>query len=111
MVFFTEDGSIVVKGFPRYSIENSIIILTVTERILNAGIVVLQFVHPDNGKKIQLPAFGGDEHVDSVTHRIFVIFVDNRGKTFLIFRGYDRKISPKLTPDTKLDFGEYNDGK
>ena len=68
------------------------------QKTVNEGIIVLEFVHPRNKHIIQVPYYGGDEYVDPKTQRVFIIFVDREGRTIIIFKGFNRIISPKTDP-------------
>ncbi|XP_043267485.1 uncharacterized protein [Venturia canescens] len=82
----TEWGSLVIHGVPKFTTRHVIFVNKVNKTLDSDGCLVVQFVHPITGQRIQVPYDGGDEFLMPLISKIFIIFVDNRSRTLLIFK-------------------------
>lgn len=87
-----------MDGVPEYNISSAIFVTKTVEKIAYTDIVILEFIHPLTNQTIQVPLDGGDEYVNPETGEFFIIFVDNLGRTLLIFKGIDHSITEEY-PD------------
>ena len=72
-------------------LNNPTIVLHIVKTIIVKGIIQIQFIDPITNKTITVPREGGNEFVIPSTGQVFIIYIDERGRTLFIFKGLESK--------------------